>query len=520
MKNNEVKELLKNGLKSNVPDTWSNIMNAKADVGVNSIETDCEIGELVNDTKSSYIFPGRYKNIVKYAAATLFVVIISCVVIFSNIFDVNMPVNSTSPDASPETAVSETQTNAELTPSSSMTPTPTPFTSPTSLETPEIPKSNVSISAIEEPSVSAEIPEVITYFELFEEEIIDGHLKSGFDVKLPKILSEKPGAISINNEIDKIKEDIESKYNAVEDLKTYDAHYKYSYEALNFGNMLFINIRYTNTYLYSEYDSYTRNFAYDFISDKILTNQDIAMLFNVDLDKITEKINYILYINSDGFEIPSVRNSDDYYLYINLNGQLMADAIAYTYVPAVEIINLVKGSYITEVIHYVDLTHDGTAEKILLDLNNISDLKATIEVYKINDGKEELIWKESIRYDEDEKPVGLYLYEKDGLNYIVKWFLFGNNYDNYFYCEVFSLSPSGEEILLKQEAFILDEATDDDDIVSYYKKIEPYVIHSYVFIDQFIDGTIMFSTSAHPMYSNKFCGEGMCLFKFNNKLER
>ena len=31
-------------------------------------------------------------------------------------------------------------------------------------------------------------------------------------------------------------------------------------------------------------------------------------------------------------------------------------------------------------------------------------------------------------------------------------------------------SPSGEEILLKQEAFILDEATDDDDIVSYYKK--------------------------------------------------
>ena len=118
MKNNEVKELLKNGLKSNVPDTWSNIMNAKADVGVNSIETDCEIGELVNNTKSSYIFPGRYKNIVKYAAATLFVVIISCVVIFSNIFDVNMPVNSTSPDASPETAVSETQTNAELTPSS------------------------------------------------------------------------------------------------------------------------------------------------------------------------------------------------------------------------------------------------------------------------------------------------------------------------------------------------------------------------------------------------------------------
>ena len=71
-----------------------------------------------------------------------------------------------------------------------------------------------------------EIPEVITYFELFEEEIIDGHLKSGFDVKLPRSCQET-GAISINNEIDKIKEDIESKYNAVEDLKTYDAHYKY-----------------------------------------------------------------------------------------------------------------------------------------------------------------------------------------------------------------------------------------------------------------------------------------------------
>ena len=108
-------------------------------------------------------------------------------------------------------------------------------------------------------------------------------------------------------------------------------------------------------------------FAYDFISDKILTN-GYAMLFNVDLDKITEKINYILYINSDGFEIPSVRNSDDYYLYINLNGQLMADAVAYTYVPAVEIINLVKGSYITEVIHYVDLTTMAQLKKSSLTL--------------------------------------------------------------------------------------------------------------------------------------------------------
>ena len=51
------------------------------------------------------------------------------------------------------------------------------------------------------------------------------------------------------------------------------------------------------------------------------------------------------------------------------------------------------------------------------------------------------------------------------------------------------------------------------------RKIEPYVIHSYVFIDQFIDGTIMFITSAHPCIVINF-GEGMCLFKFNNKLER
>lgn len=160
-------------------------------------------------------------------------------------------------------------------------------------------------------------PAVVTYYQLKE----SGNGNSiTFDVELPKIVSEKPGAVKVNGAVDKLRAMIESVKNQKD--KTYSIDYKMAYETHTYKNMLFLRVGYITAPRASEYIEAVYYFTYDYANDKMLSNNDLAGMYGQTLKDITDKVNRILTEN--GYYSLSAENP--LYLYADKQGKLAACA--------------------------------------------------------------------------------------------------------------------------------------------------------------------------------------------------
>jgi len=161
-------------------------------------------------------------------------------------------------------------------------------------------------------------PDVVTYYQLKESEYGN---EITFDVELPKIDSEKPGAVKVNGAIDKLRAMIESVKNQKD--KIYSIDYKMTYETHTYKNILFLRVGYITAPRASEYDESAYYFAYDYAGDKMLGNGDLAEMFGQTLKDITDKVNRILTEN--GYYSLSAENP--LYLYADKQGKPAACAV-------------------------------------------------------------------------------------------------------------------------------------------------------------------------------------------------
>lgn len=165
-------------------------------------------------------------------------------------------------------------------------------------------------------------PQVITYYTLSNTEKIDQYFTAGFDVKLPKIDSDKPGAQQINNEINELKINIENHSNAAGDLSTYREYTECSYETAMKDSVIFIVLKTAHGLMESEYSVDNYYYTYDYAADKTLSNTDIALMFNLSAPQVVDKVNAALV--QKGAE--QVTGFDKIDLFVNSAGKLMADA--------------------------------------------------------------------------------------------------------------------------------------------------------------------------------------------------
>lgn len=176
--------------------------------------------------------------------------------------------------------------------------------------------------ATDEQTTKASLPQVVTYFELNKTANPNAEFTAGFEVKLPKIVSDKPGAMKINAEIDKMRIGVEKQYNNAGNLADYNEIYKYSYSNSIKGNTIFITINTTNGIMQSE--SINKNFyyAYDYTQDKQITKNTIAAMFGMNETQILNKVNTELEQRG----AMAVTGYDKIDLFVNINGKLAADA--------------------------------------------------------------------------------------------------------------------------------------------------------------------------------------------------
>ncbi len=165
------------------------------------------------------------------------------------------------------------------------------------------------------------IPEIITYYELNKTYKVDEYFTAGFVVKLPKIVSIKPEALKINSDIDKMRVVIDKEYNSVSNIKDYRTQYNYSYETFIKGNVVFLSVFSATGWWASEYVNSNEYYAYDYIADKRLQKSEISAIFGMDEEQVIKKIESKLKERNLSFS----GNTDDFELYVNANGKLIAD---------------------------------------------------------------------------------------------------------------------------------------------------------------------------------------------------
>ncbi|MBQ9886732.1 MAG: hypothetical protein IJM37_07740 [Lachnospiraceae bacterium] len=146
------------------------------------------------------------------------------------------------------------------------------------------------------------------------------------------------------------------------------------------------------------------------------------------------------------------------------------------------------------IIWHEDLTHDGKDERIEVDLNHLDPNQGWIpylepQTVMVYSGKtDKLIWTgytDTVHVSWD----GFYVYHNssDGNAYLLEWQPYMSTGMGRYNHKVFSLSESGEEIILKSEEYtFLDKQMKEDDIDEfsvYIKKVNEYLRNSYVLID-------------------------------------
>lgn len=180
----------------------------------------------------------------------------------------------------------------------------------------------VTTSPAEQTTTQEGPPQVITYYTLSNSKKIDEYFTAGFDVKLPKIDSDKLGALKINAEINKMKVNIEKSSNTAGDLSTYREYTEYSYETAMKDNVIFIALKTAHGLMESEYATDNFYYAYDYVTDKEVSDTDIALMFNLYEPQVISMVNTALA--QKGAE--QITSFDKIDLFVNAAGKLVADA--------------------------------------------------------------------------------------------------------------------------------------------------------------------------------------------------
>lgn len=165
------------------------------------------------------------------------------------------------------------------------------------------------------------IPEVITYYERDKTFKVDEDFTAGFIVKLPKIVSSKPGALKINSEIDKIRINIEEEYNSVSDITDYKVQNNCSYQTFVKEKVIFLTVLCATGWWASEYDISNSYYAYNYEDDKQLSDNEIAEMFSLNESQVLDKINTVL----DERGVSKIYSLDNVNLFVKSNSILSAD---------------------------------------------------------------------------------------------------------------------------------------------------------------------------------------------------
>lgn len=166
-------------------------------------------------------------------------------------------------------------------------------------------------------------PQVITYYTV-KKLVTKDEVDIGFDVEIPKIVTDNPGAEIINTKIDIYKVKIEKEYAKSGNLAEYDKIIKCNYKTAVKDNLLFISVYTSGGVLYSEGFAENYHYAYDYVEDRELSTDELIDFFGMNKDQILTKVNTALV--KEGME--SVAGFDKISLFVDENGKICVDTLA------------------------------------------------------------------------------------------------------------------------------------------------------------------------------------------------
>ncbi len=156
-----------------------------------------------------------------------------------------------------------------------------------------------------------DIPIVVSA-EKYEKEIVDMYGYDNWDyphsVEYPKIDSEKPGAVALN---EKIAERYIKIINQLKNGEEANNIYNFSYTSSVCDGIIFIRISENTGWQYSEGKHQQKIFYYDAVNDKELTAEEYALHFEIDLEKAKENVLYTYELARSYIDDSSVMISGD-----------------------------------------------------------------------------------------------------------------------------------------------------------------------------------------------------------------
>lgn len=147
-----------------------------------------------------------------------------------------------------------------------------------------------------------------------------------------------------------------------------------------------------------------------------------------------------------------------------------------------------------------DVTHDGTEETIALHY----DAETMVYLLSVETAEGKVIWQAEASTVHTGY-MGYYLYEENGLFYLLRWnpACWGGSYA-YSY-EIFALNGVGEEQLLREKSLSFDTGSNDqilaidvEDLRIFEAELNTLLAQSIVLIDT-NDGAALYSTAEHPL---------------------
>lgn len=154
------------------------------------------------------------------------------------------------------------------------------------------------------PHTTPGMPAITQFYQLKDTHTFDDGVSVGFDIKLPRIESAKPGAKQLNARLAQYKTSAEKDRALAGDIKQYDLLLYQRYGVTAFGNLIFILI-YSNTgYAYSELSAGIDIFAYDFVKDKPFTDVEIAALYGKTEKEITVAVQKVFPADGTAEDTP------------------------------------------------------------------------------------------------------------------------------------------------------------------------------------------------------------------------
>jgi len=162
--------------------------------------------------------------------------------------------------------------------------------------------------------------------------------------------------------------------------------------------------------------------------------------------------------------------------------------------------NTDKDSEQEDIITYdVDLTHDETPESLIVDLSDIRADNQQPAKLMVKNKDSKVIWEEDL-FLPSAGWGSYYLYEVDGLPYLLYYFPSNSQgFGNYSY-QCFSLDEEGKEIILVSDEISFDTYPNTKDInfpidkmIAFATNVNAYLDNSFLLISTF-EGKIKYST--------------------------